>query len=56
MLHPAVVIDDDEALAVAMAAVASAMADPSRVKILCALMDGRAWTATELSGAADISP
>lgn len=56
MLHPAVIIDDDEALAVAMAAVASAMADPSRVKILCALMDGRAWTATELSGAADISP
>ncbi|KUQ16474.1 transcriptional regulator, partial [Klebsiella aerogenes] len=56
MLHPAVVIDDDEALAVAMAAVASAMADPSRVKILCALMDGRAWTATELSVAADISP
>ncbi len=32
MLHPAVVIDDDEALAVAMSAVASAMADPSRVK------------------------
>ncbi|WEF28976.1 winged helix-turn-helix domain-containing protein [Klebsiella aerogenes] len=56
MLQPTVVINDDEALAVAMAAVAAAMADPSRVKMLCALMDGRAWTATELSGAADISP
>ncbi len=56
MLQPAVVINDDEALAVAMAAVAAAMADPSRVKMLCALMDGRAWTATELSCAAEISP
>jgi DNA-binding transcriptional ArsR family regulator len=37
-----------------MAAVASAMADASRLKILCALMDGRAWTATELSAVADI--
>jgi DNA-binding transcriptional ArsR family regulator len=32
------------------------MADPSRVKMLCALMDGRAWTATELSAAADVAP
>ncbi|MCA1177767.1 MULTISPECIES: ArsR/SmtB family transcription factor [unclassified Pantoea] len=39
----------------AMSAVASALADPSRVSILCALMDGRAWTATELSGVADIA-
>lgn len=39
-----------------MAAVAAAMSDPSRVKILCALMDGRAWTATELSIVADIAP
>lgn len=39
-----------------MAAVAAAMADPSRVKMLCALMDGRAWTATELSAAADVAP
>lgn len=44
------------ALEQAMAAVASAMADPSRVKMLCALMDGRAWTATELSAAADVAP
>jgi DNA-binding transcriptional ArsR family regulator len=39
----------------AIAAVAAAMADPSRVKML-ALMDGRAWTATELSAAADVAP
>lgn len=40
----------------AMSAVASAIADPSRVSILCALMDGRAWTATELSAVAGIAP
>ncbi len=39
----------------AIAAVGAAIADISRVKILCALMDGRAWTATELSIVADIS-
>lgn len=39
----------------AIAAVGAAMSDASRVKILCALMDGRAWTATELSIAAEIS-
>lgn len=39
-----------------MAALAAAMADPSRVKILCALMDGRAWTATELSAVAEVVP
>ncbi len=38
-----------------MAALASAMSDTSRMKILCALMDGRAWTATELSSMADIA-
>ncbi|ALB64896.1 Transcriptional regulator, ArsR family [Cronobacter condimenti 1330] len=40
----------------AMSGVAAAIADPSRVAILCALMDGRAWTATELSTVADIAP
>lgn len=40
MLKPAAVITDDESLAVAVAAIASAMADSSRVKMLCALMDG----------------
>lgn len=38
-----------------MAALAAAMSDPSRIKMLCALMDGRAWTATELSAVADIA-
>ncbi|WP_294904713.1 ArsR/SmtB family transcription factor [Tatumella sp. UBA2305] len=36
--------------------IAAAMADPSRVSMLCALMDGRAWTATELSVVAGIAP
>lgn len=39
-----------------MAALAAAMSDASRMKILCALMDGKAWTATELSVIADIAP
>ncbi|WP_456154905.1 ArsR/SmtB family transcription factor [Vibrio fluvialis] len=38
-----------------MAALAAALSDASRMKILCALMDGRAWTATELSAVADVS-
>lgn len=45
----------EQGLQQAMSAVAAALADPSRVSILCALMDGRAWTATELSGVADIA-
>ncbi|WP_342323821.1 winged helix-turn-helix domain-containing protein [Kosakonia sp. BYX6] len=43
------------ALEEALSAVASAMADPSRARMLCALMDGRAWTATELSAVVDIA-
>ncbi|NUU67955.1 winged helix-turn-helix transcriptional regulator [Enterobacteriaceae bacterium BIT-l23] len=43
-------------LEIAVSTVAAAMADPSRVRMLCALMDGRAWTATELSAVADIAP
>lgn len=39
-----------------MAALAAAMSDASRMKILCALMDGKAWTATELSMVAEIAP
>jgi len=46
----------DGGLEQAMSAVAAALADPSRVSMLCALMDGRAWTATELSVVADIAP
>lgn len=48
-------IDSNDELEYSMAALAAAISDPSRVKILCALMDGRAWTATELSVVADIA-
>ncbi|MEX8624145.1 ArsR/SmtB family transcription factor [Salmonella enterica] len=47
--------EPDDALETSMAMVASAISDPSRVSILCALMDGRAWTATELSAVAGIA-
>ncbi|WP_299999098.1 helix-turn-helix transcriptional regulator [uncultured Cedecea sp.] len=55
MLKQADILDDSQALEHAMVTVAAAMADASRVKILCALMDGRAWTATELSVVAEVS-
>lgn len=55
MLKQAQVIDESQALEHSMATVAAAMADVSRVKMLCALMDGRAWTATELSAVAGVS-
>lgn len=38
-----------------LAAIASAIADPTRARMLCALMDGRAYTATELSALTDVS-
>jgi len=47
--------EPDDVLETSMAMVASAISDPSRVSILCALMDGRAWTATELSVVAGIA-
>lgn len=50
------VSDDSDALEQAIVSVAAAMADPSRVKMLSALMDGRAWTATELSAVTDVAP
>ncbi|MCT9844878.1 winged helix-turn-helix domain-containing protein [Leclercia adecarboxylata ATCC 23216 = NBRC 102595] len=56
MLKTSLPPDNSAALELAVAAVATAMADPSRVKMLCALMDGRAWTATELSAVADVAP
>jgi len=37
-----------------LAKVASAIADPARARILCALLDGRARTATELSISAEV--
>jgi DNA-binding transcriptional ArsR family regulator len=39
-----------------MAEVASLVGDPARANILCALLDGRALTATELACAAGVSP
>lgn len=50
-------VDDNlaDSLEKSMSLVASAISDPSRVSILCALMDGRAWTATELSAVAEIA-
>ena len=51
MLKTSLPPDNSAMLEKAIVAVAAAMADPSRVKMLCALMDGRAWTATELSAA-----
>ncbi|SQH93404.1 arsR family transcriptional regulator [Salmonella enterica subsp. salamae] len=48
--------DDTDCLEQSMSNLAAAIADPSRVSILCALMDGRAWTATELSAVANIAP
>lgn len=56
MLKTSLPPDNSAALEQAVATVAAAMADSSRVKMLCALMDGRAWTATELSAAADVAP
>lgn len=47
--------DINEELEQTMSQVAFAIADPSRVSILCALMDGRAWTATELGAVAGIA-
>lgn len=57
MSLPGLANTDDGAVSLehAMSAIASAISDPSRVRILCALMDGRAWTATELSAVADIA-
>lgn len=37
-----------------LSAVAGAIADPARARMLCQLLDGRARTATELAAAADI--
>ncbi|MDY4380572.1 winged helix-turn-helix domain-containing protein [Pectobacterium brasiliense] len=55
MLKHANSVDGGDELEYSMAALAAAMSDPSRIKMLCALMDGRAWTATELGAIADIA-
>ncbi|RKQ39134.1 helix-turn-helix transcriptional regulator [Enterobacter sp. R1(2018)] len=46
--------EPEDSLEKSISLVASAISDPSRVSILCALMDGRAWTATEFSAVAGI--
>jgi DNA-binding transcriptional ArsR family regulator len=38
-----------------IAAIASAIAEPARARMLCALLDGRARTATELSAVAEVA-
>ncbi|HEQ1857041.1 TPA: winged helix-turn-helix transcriptional regulator [Providencia alcalifaciens] len=48
-------VTDRATLESSIAAIGAAISDSSRVKILCALMDGRAWTATELGVVAEIS-
>ncbi|KPX98997.1 Transcriptional regulator, ArsR family [Pseudomonas savastanoi pv. nerii] len=45
---------DVEAADLSLAAVAGAIADPARSRMLCALLDGHARTATELAALADI--
>lgn len=47
--------DEEDELESRMALTAAVMADKSRSRMLCALMDDRAWTATELSAVADVS-
>lgn len=38
-----------------LSSIATLIADPSRAKILCGLMDGKAYTATELAAIAEVS-
>lgn len=38
-----------------LAALSGAIADRTRARMLCLLMDGRAYTATELSAAVDVA-
>ncbi|KIH83784.1 ArsR/SmtB family transcription factor [Pseudomonas batumici] len=45
---------DVEAADLSLAAVAGAIADPARSRMLCSLLDGHARTATELAAVADI--
>lgn len=39
-----------------LAALSAAIADRTRARMLCLLMDGRAYTATELSAAVEVAP
>lgn len=48
-------MNSQESLELGLAQVAAAIADGSRARMLSALMDGRAWTATELSLVAEVA-
>lgn len=48
-------MNQQETLELGLAQVAAAIADGSRARMLSALMDGRAWTATELSTVAEVA-
>uniref|UniRef100_UPI0038F82077 ArsR/SmtB family transcription factor n=1 Tax=Streptomyces turgidiscabies TaxID=85558 RepID=UPI0038F82077 len=48
-------MSEQDTLEQGLVQVAAAIADSSRARMLCALMDGRAWTATELSTVAEVS-
>lgn len=39
-----------------LSAIAGAIAEPARARILCSLMNGQAWTATELGSVSGVSP
>lgn len=45
-----------ESVEVSVAALAAAIAEPARTRMLCSLMDGRARTSTELAIVAEVSP
>jgi DNA-binding transcriptional ArsR family regulator len=48
-------MNPQDSLELGLAQVAAAIADGSRARMLSALMDGRAWTATELSTVAEVA-
>lgn len=48
--------DSSDDIALPLAKLAAAIAEPARTKILCALMDGRARTSTELAVIAEVTP
>lgn len=48
-------MNPQDSLELGVAQVAAAIADGSRARMLSALMDGRAWTATELSTVAEVA-
>lgn len=49
-------VDNSQDITLQLANIAAAIAEPARTKILCALMDGRARTSTELAVIAEVTP